>query len=258
MKAYEIMNRIVGEAFYEANPNTVDVLKIGDAEREVKKLAMCHMATPDVVRAAATWGADMLITHEPIYYNHIDNFYEWIMPEKKRALLEEAGFPVFRYHDSMHDRDTDEVSLAFLERTGLRGEFDGALGFVADEPICAADLARLIERTLDIKHVRLVGDIDTPTRGITLALGSRGGRCVSDMLASDDIGIAVYGELSEWSDCEPVRDAAQLGMAKALIVLGHTASERFGMEWKAAKLADAFDGVEVKYFDCGDIYRFVD
>lgn len=258
MKAFEIMNQIVGEAYYAANPNTVDVLKIGDQNRDVRKIALCHMATPDVIRAAADWGADMLITHEPIFYNHLDQYTPWLMTEKKRALLEEAGFPVFRYHDSMHDGGTDEVGAAFLERTGLRGSFDGGVGFVADEPICAADLARLIERTLDIKHVRIVGDTDTPTRGITLALGSRGGRCVTEMLTSPDIGIAVYGELSEWADCEPVRDAAQMGMAKAVIVLGHTASERFGMEWKTAKIDGMYDGAEARYFDCGDIYTFAE
>lgn len=258
MKAYEIMNRIVGEEFYASHPDTVDVLKIGDADCEVWRIALCHMATPDVIRAAAAWGADMLITHEPLFYNHTDEYTPWIMTERKRALLEEAGFPVFRYHDSMHFRDEDEIGAAFIARTGLRGTFDGALGFVADEPVSAADLSRLIERTLDIRHVRIVGDADTPTRGITLALGARGGGAVTEMLTSPDIGIAVYGELCEWADCEPVRDAAQLGMAKALIILGHTASERFGMEWKAESIDGVYDGAEAKYFDCGDIYSFAD
>lgn len=258
MKAYEIMNQIVGEGFYESMAVTVDVLKIGDKEREVKKLAMCHMATPDVIRQAAEWGADMLITHEPVYYNHMDNFAPWIMSTKKRELLETAGFPVYRYHDAMHIPGKDEIGEAFIERTGLIGKFDGDVSFVADKAISAKELARIIGEKLGIRHIRLVGDIDTPSEKITLALGSRGNKCVIDMLQSPDIGIAVYGELEEWSNCEPVRDAEQFGMSKALIILGHTASEKFGMEWKAAKLNGVFDGAETKYFDCGDIYKFID
>ena len=66
MRAKEIM----AEQFAKAKmpcKDTVDTLKAGSAEREVKKLATCFIATPEVIRAAADWGADLLITHEPTY-----------------------------------------------------------------------------------------------------------------------------------------------------------------------------------------------
>ena len=47
--------------------NTVDTVKAGDAEREVKKVAVAMFASIDTIRAAAAWGADFLIVHEPTY-----------------------------------------------------------------------------------------------------------------------------------------------------------------------------------------------
>ena len=72
MKASEIMNDIIGEDYISANPDTVDTIKAGDPNREVKRIATCLTATPDVLRAAREWGADLLITHEPTFYDHFD------------------------------------------------------------------------------------------------------------------------------------------------------------------------------------------
>lgn len=256
MKASEIMNDIIGEDFVASMPWTVDRLKLGDGEREVKKIALCHMATPDVIRAAAGWGADLMITHECTFYNHEDNIGDDALSLMKKELIEKAGFALYRYHDFMHLHGEDEVSAAFIKRVGLCGSFDGQMGFVSDKAYSAVALAQLIEEKLDIKHTRIIGDCDSEERGILLALGMRGSGCFRDFLANEEQSIAVCGELCEWADCEPVRDAAQLGMHKAVIVLGHADSERFAMEDMTSRIDRKYDGAEAKYFDCGEIYTF--
>ena len=94
MRAKEIM----AEQFAK---DTVDTLKAGSAEREVKKLATCFIATPEVIRAAADWGADLLITHEPTYYDHRD--YDGNIPnnpvmQAKKALLDGTGMNALYFH----------------------------------------------------------------------------------------------------------------------------------------------------------------
>ena len=72
MKAYELMEHLYGKSGQKLT-QTCDTIKIGDAECEIKKVAVCCLATVDVIKQAAAWGADLLITHEPTFYDHMDN-----------------------------------------------------------------------------------------------------------------------------------------------------------------------------------------
>lgn len=67
----------------------------------------------------------------------------------------------------------------------------------------------------------------------------------------------ICGEVSEWKAGEQIRDAAQLGMHKSMIILGHMGSERDGMEYLANMMRDRFTEFETKYFDCGELYEYV-
>ena len=60
MKASELMAELLGWS-EEKIENTVDTCKAGDPEREVKKVATCFIATPEVIQNAAAWG------HETVY-----------------------------------------------------------------------------------------------------------------------------------------------------------------------------------------------
>lgn len=258
MKACEIMNDIIGEKFIAGMPWTVDKIKVGDENRKVGKIAVCHIATPRVISAAAEWGADLMITHECTFYNHEDNTDDDPLVQKKKKMLEDAGFTLYRYHDSMHFSGNDKISEGFIRCTELCGSFDGQMGFISDKAYSAKELAALIEKKLNIRHTRIVGDTDSAACGILLALGMRGSGCFRDFLKSDKYEIAVCGELCEWADCEPVRDAAEMGEHKAVIILGHADSEKFAMELLAQNIDKKYDGAAARYFDCGEIYSFTE
>ena len=70
MKAFEIMEDVIGKEFLANMGFTVDTHKAGDENREVTKIGVCMTATPDVLKAAKEWGAELLITHEPTFYGH--------------------------------------------------------------------------------------------------------------------------------------------------------------------------------------------
>ena len=80
-----------------------------------------------------------------------------------------------------------------------------------------------------------------------------------DMI-SNDIDLLIAGELSEWHCAEPVRDMAQMGMQKSIIILGHAASEMDAMDDFAKYINNTFlkDGITAKYFECGEIYSYID
>lgn len=257
MKAYEIMTDIIGAEFIASRgENTVDCLKIGDANREIKKIATCLTVTPDLIREMKEWGAELVITHEPTFYNHADEFHPDKLSLQKKKALEDAGFTVYRYHDSMHDRAEDEVNLSMIERMGWKGDFDGDMHINLSEGWSARDIARAASEKLGIKHPRIVGNPDFKATRIKLATGARGGWCYKEFLVSETDEIAVSGELCEWEDCEPIRDAAQFGWKKAIVILGHAGSEKFAMETLAKSINGKYDGAEARYFDCGEIYTY--
>ena len=87
MTVFEFMRKVDGPLFQ--TEGTVDNFKYGDIERPVKKVATCLTATPEVIKAARAFGADLIITHEPTYYEHDDTIYPGEIVELKKALVEE-------------------------------------------------------------------------------------------------------------------------------------------------------------------------
>ena len=89
MKAKELLKAMLDWADAPVE-DTVDCFKIGDPEKEIKKVATCFIATPEVIKAAHAWGADLLVTHEPTFYDHRDhmnNIPDEPIMQKKKALL---------------------------------------------------------------------------------------------------------------------------------------------------------------------------
>lgn len=258
MKAHDIMMEIAGAQFIEAEW-CVDGLKAGDPEKEVKKVGVCLTATPDVIRAAGQWGADLLITHEPTFASHIDDERETPLGKRKAQLIEENNLTIYRWHDSTHFRGNDKINEGFLARLGWQGEFDGQTNFVLSEAKTPLQIAAEISEKLNLKHPRIVGRRDGEVTKIGLYLGARG----SDpyvKFRDDDLHVAIAGEVCEWYDGEPVRDLAQMGEQKTLLILGHAGSERDGMEDLAAYVNETYadKGISAKYFECGELYTYAD
>ncbi len=65
------------------------------------------------------------------------------------------------------------------------------------------------------------------------------------------------GEILEWTLCAYVRDAVQLGLNKALIILGHKRSEEVAMKHLPAWLASILPGVPVQFSEAGEPFTYV-
>lgn len=258
MKAYEIMDILFSMADMTGFENTCDTLKCGSAEKEVKKVGVTMFPTVDVIKRAYEWGTDLLIVHEPLYYNHMDNHTDEKVEVKKRDLLESTAMTVYRYHDHSHIARPDMISVGMFEALGLDGEYeydpDGLVRYHLSEKMTPRDLASLMEKRLDIKHLRIAGGVDIPMRVLSGKFGSPGG--VGRELRNEKSEIILVGEVCEWADCEYARDAAQLGFKKAVIAMGHIPSERNGMVYISDILKEKCPDIEVKYFESGEVFQY--
>lgn len=256
MTAKEIYNTLC-EGITVPEP-TCDTFKAGDPEKEVKKVAVTMFATVDIIRKVTAWGADLLIVHEPTYYNHWDNPIESAVAKKKRALLEESGLAVFRYHDHPHFAAEDMICKGGLAAMGLTGKVEkterfGTYLFTPDAPVTARELAERMQKKQGLHFVRVAGELDYPTTKIGVSFGTPGN--TDENIEDDRFDILMTGEVCEWGSAERARDAAALGLHKSLIVMGHIGSERDGMKYVAALLREKCPNIETAYFECGEAFQ---
>ena len=258
MKAREIADRILLHEYVDLG-KTVDRIYMGDGEREVTRVATCMVITPSVLRAALEWGAEMIINHEPSFRGDSEEYIDAAPYRYKRELLEQSKTVVLRWHDSPHYGDIDYVSLALIKRMNWEGEFDGKFVFTLRTPKTPLEIAKDIRAGFGIREPRIIGCRDGEVRKIGIQLGQRAMSVFTDML-HNDIDLTVAGELCEWYCGEPIRDMAELGIQKSIIVLGHAGSEKDAM----ADLADRINaemgenGIISAYFDCGELYSYID
>ena len=258
MKISELISELKSWASVHVDESrTCDTVKAGNAENEIKKVAVSMFATPDVVRAAGEWGANFLIVHEPTYYNHMDREYDHELAYRKKEFIEKSGMTIFRFHDYAHAMSPDLICEGNLKYLGLKGEFKKGSNFainnfLLENDMTALELAALIEEKIGIKNVRIAGDINTKGRRISCCFGTPGH--LEDEIKTNDFVLA--GEICEWFFGEMARDYSQLGESKAAIVMGHIGSERSGMKLLAEKLGEKHPEFETKYFECGEVYQY--
>lgn len=262
MKAYEIMNHLFAKAARTPGENTVDTLKIGNPNAEVTHVAVGMFATPEVIREAHRLGCNLLIVHEPTFYDHFDRkLAEDPVTAQKKALLEALGITLYRYHDFPHNATPDLICAGVTEAMGLDAhveylDFRDLVKITLHNPMTAMELARHLEDKLGLRHIKISGSRDLPATRLSLMCGTPGG--VFEELRSPDCEILLTGEACEWQLGEYARDASQLGFNKTLMVLGHIGSERDGMKYVAKLLQTELPELEVTYIEGREVYSYTD
>lgn len=241
--------------------DTVDVVKAGDPSQRCTGVVTTFLATLDVLRKAAGLGANLVIAHEPVFYNHLDTT-GWLsgdrVYEAKRRFIEEHRLVVWRAHDSWHALRPDPVLAGTLKALGWeRYAVAGTDDVCEIPPTSVSTLAASLKEKLGSHGVRFVGDPRMPCRRVGLNLGAAGGEAQIGSLRRTDVDVLVVGELHEWETSEYVRDSAAAGWPKAVIVLGHAASEEAGMRELAGWLRPRFPALSVTHVPAGDAFAYV-
>ena len=235
---------------------TCDVVKAGDTQKEARKVAVAMFGTIDLLKEVIDWGADFLIVHEPLFYDHMDTPEEDDpQVEAKRKLIRDSGLTIYRFHDYAHSMNPDMIYEGEIRYSGLKGRWNGSIrhactGFILDEPMTALELAQTLEKNLDIPHIRVAGCLDRKSDRVACAFGSPGS--LTSLFKDYDFVLA--GEIWEWKDAEYARDAASLGRNKAILAMGHETSERAGMMYMKTLCEEAFPDTEFRYFESGHVF----
>jgi putative NIF3 family GTP cyclohydrolase 1 type 2 len=235
----------------------------------VRGVAVTTLATLEVLERAVDAGANVVVTHEPLYYDHLGAAETELEADAdpvylaKRAFVAEHGLVVWRQHDAWHDRRPDGIDEGTARVLGWTLDADSAAAgeaLASIPPTALGELAAYVADTLDARSLRYVGDPELRVTRVGLDLGFRGFSRNRRLLQRPDVDAIVVGEAHEWELGGYVADAATLGgrgatRGKGLIVVGHIPSEQAGMAHYAEWLQDVLPNVRVRFIPTMDVYR---
>jgi len=255
LTAAEAIHRIQQRYSATLPPDTVDTVKAGDPSTPVTGIAVSFLDTMDVLREAARRGANLVITHEPTFYNHLDDtafFADDPVYHEKLAFIQQHHMVVFRLHDQIHSVSPDPIAVALVEALGWQSYSEPANPFRATIPkTTLAKLSLELAKKLDARTVRVVGDPNLVITHAAILPGASGLQKQVLALRSNDVEVLLVGESAEWEAVEYVRDASAQDRHKAMIVLGHEVSEEPGMKKCAEDLRALFPNVPVVHIPAG-------
>lgn len=241
-------------------PDTVDTLKGGDPSTRITGIATTFLDTMDVLREAVKRGDNLIITHEPTFYNHRDETKEFAVDpvyKEKLAYIEQHHLVVYRLHDEIHaDPAGDQILAGVYEAFGWEtyphpaNMGDHGQYFVTIPATTLGELAKSLEVRLHAQTMRVEGNPDLKITHVALVPGAAGLREQVAAL-NEPVEVLIAGEASEWETVEYVRDAVAQGRAKGMILLGHEVSEEPGMEQCAKELRELFPGMKVDHIVAG-------
>jgi putative NIF3 family GTP cyclohydrolase 1 type 2 len=251
--AREILDRVRNQVGVPWREPTVDTIKAGDPDTPVTGVATTMMATLEVLQKAAKSGKNLIITHEPTFFGHLDQTADLekesdAVLAAKQALIRQHHLVVFRFHDHWHMRRPDGIQTGMVRALGWEQyrAADDDHRFTLPETTLGA-LASALKKRLGIRTLRVVGDPRMKLSKVGLSPGFGGFAAHRKLLQRDDVEALVIGETHEWETVEYVADAVTAKQRKALIILGHIPSEQAGMEECARWLKGFVKEVPVEF-----------
>jgi hypothetical protein len=101
--------------------DTVDTIKAGDPSTIVTGIVTCFTDSMDVLRRAVSLHANLIVAHEPTFYNHRDEstlFTNDPVYKEKLAYIHDHHLVVWRFHDQWHLRRPEPMTEAFTVAVG--------------------------------------------------------------------------------------------------------------------------------------------
>ena len=238
---------------------TVDTFKTGNPDDAVTGIAVAMFADMETLRKAVASHCNLIIVHEPTFYNHLDKTdFLKIDPvfEKKIAYINEHKLIIFRFHDHIHRTSPDGIYVGMIEKLGWEAnQFNRSLTYFKFNDQTVEEFAQKLQEKLKGNQLRIVGDPHMHITNVALSVGAPGFQSHLNFLEDGFTELLVAGEASEWETYEYVLDASMMGMKKAAIFTGHIPSEEAGMEYCAKWLKTFINDIPIVYLENGPAYR---
>ena len=220
-------------------------LLVGDRRREVGRIMACLTITPATAAEAVERRVDLIVAHHPLPFIALKRLTNDTTVGRLLLDLIGANVSIYSAHTAF-DSAAEGINQRLAAGLGLRdvkpliprddAPGAGRYGTLA-EPMPLGKLAQRLCEFLHIKGLQLVGDESQTVRTVAIGCGA-----ADEFLATareTRCDAMVLGEARFHACLEA--EASGIG----LLLPGHFASERFGVETLAATLAAQFPELEV-------------
>ena len=231
---------------------TVDTFKAGNPDTEVTGIATSFMSTLAMLQRAAAAGKNFIVTHEPTFWNHLDNTEDLAddpVFKKKMEFIRQNNMVLWRFHDHQHALKPDPIFEGFNRKLGWARYVTGGRMpsyKISETPL--EEVARHCQSSLETDSMRIVGDPEMKVRTVGIAGHDIG----STMRVLPNVDVITIPEAREWDCIEYVRDMADSGQKKGLLLLSHEVCEEWGMGDCAEWLREFVPEVPVEWISSRD------
>jgi dinuclear metal center YbgI/SA1388 family protein len=220
-------------------------LLVGDRRREVERVMTCLTVTPASAAEAIREKADLIVTHHPLPFAALKRLTADTTAGRLLLELIAARIAVYSPHTAFDSaqQGINQRLAAGLKLHGItplvphpEGQGAGRCGWL-EQPLTLRELGDRLRQFLAIGRLQMVGNPEQAIRMVAVACGAAGELLDAARQAGCDC--MVVGE-ARFHTC---LEAEATGIG--LLLPGHFASERFGVERLAEFLAQQFPALDI-------------
>lgn len=249
----EVVNLIKKNVTCDWATQTVDNFKTGNPDSKLTGIAVCMFADMNTLREAVKQNCNFIITHEPVFYNHLDetkSFADDPVYQEKMKFITDNKLVIFRFHDHIHRTNPDGISVGMINKMGIKKySVNGSMTYFALPQKSVAEFASEMKTKFGMASIRIIGNPDMKFTKLAFMAGAPGGQRHIEMLRNPGVEVVIGGEAPEWETYLYANDATLQGKNKAVIFLGHIKSEEAGMEYCGEWLQTFIKGVPIHFIE---------
>jgi putative NIF3 family GTP cyclohydrolase 1 type 2 len=240
------------------NGETVDTFKAGDPQTIVTGILTTFTPTMEVLAKAVENNCNLIISHEPTFYNHTDDT-KWLendpVYKTKLQYINDHHLIIFRFHDHWHNipGQPDGITLGMADTLRWQKYQSKDDQTIFDLPeTTLKDLAHYIKTQLKIRTMRVIGNPNLKVSRIAFLPGAWGGAAHVKAFEKKGVQVLLVGESNEWEGIAYAVDAVGQHRDQAMILMGHVPSEETGMKYCTKWMKNFLPGIPIKFVPAGE------
>ena len=221
-------------------------LLVGRTEKEVQKIYVALDATDEVIDAAISCGADMLVTHHPMLFTPLKQITDEHFIGSRVVKLLQHDISYYAMHTNYDVLGMAELSGVIL---GLRDmevlevtdsehmEGIGRVGELSKE-MTLQECCELVKEKFQLETVKVFGDVNKMVKRVAISPGS--GKGMVDIALQKGAEVLITGDIAHHEGI----DAVAQGIA--IIDAGHYGLEHIFVDDIAVYLTKHFSDIEIR------------
>ncbi len=158
-------------------------LQTGRKNKEIRKVYIALDATAEVIERAASWGADLLLTHHPLTLDGVKSVTAESLTGGKFYMLIQNDICSYAMHTNYDALEMAPLAGGMmklqnpeiLESTGTDAKGEeigfGRVGSLV-RPVTLLECAELVKTIFHLEHVKIFGDMEQVIQRVAISPGS--------------------------------------------------------------------------------------